>query len=84
MNTLSISASKARTNFFDLLDQIEQQGQISITRHGKIQAILVRPEELEGLEETAEILAIPGAEKSIMAGIKEAKKGLGIPLSKLK
>lgn len=84
MNTLSIPASKARTNFFDLLDQIEQQGQISITRHGKIKAILVRPEELEGLEETAEILAIPGAEKSIKQGIKQAKKGLGIPLSELK
>lgn len=84
MNTLSISASKARTNFFDLLDQIEKQGQIFITRHGKIQAILVNPEELEGLEETAQILAIPGAEESILAGIKEAKKGLGIPLSELK
>ena len=84
MNIFSIPASRARTNFFDLLDQIDQRGQILITRYGKIKAVLVSPEELDGLEETAQILAIPGAEESIKQGMKEAKKGLGIPLSELK
>lgn len=84
MRTISIPASSARTNFFSLLDGIEKYGQILITRYGKIKAILVSPEELEGLEETAQILAIPGAEESIKQGMKEVKKGLGIPLSELK
>lgn len=75
MNTLSLPASKARTNFFDLLDRIEQYGQILITRYGKIKAILVNPEEFEGLEETREVLAIPGILEAIKKSKEDFKKG---------
>ncbi len=55
-----------------------------ITVKGKPEAALLSLEELESLEETAEILAIPGAREEIKQGLKEAKRGLGIPLSELK
>ena len=41
-------------------------------------------EELESLEETAEILSVSGAFERIKKGEAEAKKGKGIALSKLK
>ena len=40
-------------------------------------------EELEAIEETAGILASKKAKREIRQGLNEAKKGLGIPLSKL-
>ena len=83
MNTFSISASKARTNFFDLLDRIEQYEQILITRYGKIKAILVNPEEFEGFEETREILAIKGALASIKRGERQIKEGKIIPFEEI-
>lgn len=57
---------------------------ITITVNGKPKATIMSAEEMESLEETAEILAIPGARKSIREGMKQAKKGQGIPLSELK
>lgn len=57
---------------------------VTITVNGQPKATLVSAEELESLEETAEIFAIPGAKKSISEGMKQAKKGQGIRLSDLK
>ena len=45
---------------------------------------ILKKGKLEALKETAEILAIPGALESINRGIEDYKKGLGIPLSRLK
>ena len=54
-----------------------------ITVSGKPKAILMSLEEAEAVDETAEILAIPGALKEIKAGLKEAKQGRGVPLRDL-
>jgi len=80
-----ISISDARANLPDLVTKVSDTlGRVTITVNGQPKAILVSAEELESLEETAEILAVPGAKKSILEGLKEAKKGKGIPLSNLK
>ena len=80
-----ISISDARANLPDLVDKVNNNMQrVTITVNGQPKATLVSSEELESLEETAEILATPGAKKSIMEGIKQAKKGQGVPLSQLK
>ena len=80
-----ISISEARTNLPDLVEKISNSAdRVTITVNGKPKALLISFDELESLQETAEILAIPGALKSIKQGEKEAKKGLGIPLSELK
>lgn len=83
MNTFSISASQARTIFFDLLDKIEEYGQVIITRHGKITALLVNPEEIESLEETREILATPDTLALIKKGEKDFKKGRVVPFEEV-
>ena len=80
-----IPISDVRANLPDLVNKVSSNlDRVVITVNGQPKAILVSSEELESLEETAEILAIPGARKSIKEGLKQAKKGQGIPLSELK
>lgn len=80
-----MSISDVRTNLPDLVAKVNKtMDRIVITVNGKPRATLVSAEELESLEETAEVLAIPGAKKSILEGLKQAKKSQGIPLSELK
>jgi prevent-host-death family protein len=79
-----MSISDVRANLPDLVTKVSDTlGRVTITVNGQPKAILVSAEELESLEETAEILAIPGAKKSIKEGLKEAKNGKGTPLSAL-
>ncbi len=83
MNNL-ISISDVRANLPELVTQVSNtMGRIIITVNGQPKATLVSAEELESLEETAEILSIPGAKESILRGLKQAKKGKGVSLSDL-
>lgn len=76
--------SDVRENLPNLVDKIDKADErVIITVNGKPKAIMLNLEELETLEETAEILAIPGAREEIMRGLKEAKKGKGILLRDL-
>lgn len=80
-----ISISDARANLPELITKVSDTlDRITITVNGHPKATLVSTEELESLEETAEILAIPGTKKSITIGLKQAKAGKGIRLSELK
>ena len=80
-----IPISDARANLPDLVNKVNKNfDRVTITVNGQPRAILVSAEELESLEETAEILAIPGAKQSVRQGLKQAKKGQGIPISELK
>jgi len=77
-----MSISDVRANLPDIVAKVgNTYGRVTITVNGQPKAILVSSEELESLEETAEILAIPGAKRSIKQGLKEAKNGQGTPLS---
>lgn len=80
-----ISISDARANLPDLVAKISSTlGRVTITVNGQPKAILVSAEELESLEETAEILAIPGALESIKKGENQIRKGEFISLEDLK
>ena len=79
-----MSISDVRANLPELVTQVSNtMGRIIITVNGQPKATLVSAEELESLEETAEILSIPGAKESILRGLKQAKKDKGITLSDL-
>lgn len=54
-----------------------------ISVSGKPKAVVLSLEELESLEETAEILSTPGAYKKIKTGLCQAKKKKGLPLEDL-
>jgi prevent-host-death family protein len=77
MNTIAIS--KFRSDLPQLIDDVSSyMKRLVITVSGKPKAVVLSLEELESLEETAEISAIPGARQSILKGLKQAKKGQGI------
>jgi len=80
-----IPISDVRANLADLVDKIYANlDRVVITVNGQPKAILLSADELESLEETAEILAIPGALKSIKKGTEQIKNGKFISLSELK
>lgn len=86
MSTLPtiLTASEARANLYHMLKEVKKHlKRFTITHHGKPQAVVVSMEEVDSLEETAEVLAIPGAKTSINRGLKQAKLGKGVPLKKL-
>jgi prevent-host-death family protein len=81
-NTLSISA--ARASLPTIIDKVAQNlDRYLITVSGQPKAVVLSLEELESLEETAEILAIPGAKAAIQRGLLQAKKRRGLPLAKV-
>ena len=80
-----ISISDVRAQLPDLVNRVASSlDRIVITVSGQPKAILVSAEELSSLEETAEVLAIPGARESINKGLKQAKKGQGKVISPIR
>jgi len=77
----TISISQARANLPDLVDRVSKYlERFFITVHGRPKAVVISQEELDSIEETAEILAIPGARESIAEGTRQALRGEGISL----
>lgn len=77
--------SNVREDLPNLVDQVSRRDdRVIITVNGKPKAVMVNLEELESIEETAEILSIPGAKESIKRGERQIKQGKYIPLSELK
>lgn len=69
----TISATDARAKLYDLLEEVEKLSKrVIITSHGKTKAVLVNADELEGLEETLEVLR----DKRAMASIEKSKKDI--------
>jgi len=80
-----MTISDARAKLPEVVSEVNKgKEKITITVNGKPKAVVVSSEYLESLEETAEILAIPGEAERIKKGMKEAAEGKGIPLSDLK
>ncbi|MEX2013061.1 MAG: type II toxin-antitoxin system prevent-host-death family antitoxin, partial [Candidatus Levyibacteriota bacterium] len=80
MSTL-ISISDAREQLPNLVSRVSKyMDRVVITVKGQPKATLVSAEELESLEETAEVLAIPNIKRDLEKSKKEAKLGKLIPL----
>lgn len=82
-NVISISA--ARSQLPALIERVNKYfDRFLITVNGKPKAAVLSLEELESLEETAEILAIPGARESIKKGMMQIKKRHVVSFKELK
>ncbi len=80
-----MSISDVRSNLPELVSKVSNTlERVTITVNGKPKAILVSAEELESLEETAEILTIPHIKEDIKKSKKQIKNGEFIALSDLK
>ena len=79
-----MSISDVREQLPNLVAKVNKyMDRVIITVKGQPKATLISAEELESLEETAEILAIPGALERIKKGEQEIKKGKTILLEDL-
>lgn len=82
--SIFIGISDARTKLPTLVSKVNKNlERVVITVKGQPKAILLSAEELESLEETAEILSIPGARESIKQSQRQIKKGQVIPYEKV-
>lgn len=81
MDTIAIS--DLRSNLPSLIkDTSEKLKRFVVTVSGKPKAVVMSLDELESLEETAEILSVPNALKKINLGSKQARKGKGVTIDK--
>ena len=71
----SVNATQARKEFFDLIKDAVRKHKIYRIRHRAGDADLMSEEEYESLQETLELLSIPGFAESIRQSLKEIKKG---------
>lgn len=76
MNTITIPASQARADFYDLLEEASRGlRKIAITLRGKVKAVLMSPDEVEGWEETMEIMSDPKAYQELKQSIAQMERG---------
>lgn len=67
----TLPASVARKNFYTILEEVGSKlRRFSITRRGRVQAVLMHPEEVAAWEETMDILA----DKKLVRDIARAKR----------
>lgn len=80
-----ISISDARATLPDLINKISKNmDRVTITVNGKPKAVVLSSEELESLEETAEVLAISNIKKDLEKSRKQIRAGKFTLLSDLK
>lgn len=80
-----IAISNARATLPDLVNKISEDfDRAVITVNGKPKVVMLSIDELESLEETAEVLAIPHIKEDIEKSRRQVKKGEFIALSELK
>ncbi len=80
-----MSISDVRQHLPDIVSKIDKyMERVVITVKGQPKATLISAEELESLEETAEVMAIPNIKKDIERSRKQFKKGEFVYLSDLK
>jgi len=83
METLPLAAVKAKLS--EVVDRVErEQDRVTITRNGRPVAMIVAIDDIEGLEETLEILSDRDLMRKIRAGMTAVEKGDTIPLEDVK
>jgi antitoxin YefM len=70
-----ITATEARANLYNLIDQAAQSHQPILIAGKRNSAVLVSAEDWQAIQETLHLLSVPGMRASI-------KKGMAEPLAK--
>lgn len=79
------SLADVKAHLSEIVDLVESQHErVVITRHGKPAAIIMSPDDLEGIEETLDIFATPGALEEIRAADAEVRAGNYVTAAELR
>jgi prevent-host-death family protein len=82
METTPLASVKAKLS--EVVDRVErEQDRVTITRNGRPVAMIVSLDDIEGLEETLEILSDKRLMRKIRAGIAAAGAGDTTPIKKV-
>ncbi len=81
----TLAANEARTNFYELLDEVRDNlRRFTITHRGKARAIIMPIDELESWQETLDVITEnPNIVKDLAKSRKEFKEGKFISLDNL-
>jgi antitoxin YefM len=70
------SLADVKAHLSEIVDLVEgQHERVVVTRHGRPAAVIMSVQDLESLEETLEILSVPGAVEEIRAAEREIDGG---------
>lgn len=70
-----INATAARRDFFDIIKNTIKKHKIYHIHHRDGDVVLLSEDEYESLQETLELLSIPGFRESIVKSAEQAKNG---------
>ncbi len=72
----TVSATQARANLYDLIDQVALSGKrVGITKKGESKVVLISQEDLDSLEATLDVMSDPELMKAIRQGDEDIKAG---------
>lgn len=78
-----MSLADVKNHLSQVVDRLEREhGRVVITKHGRPAAVVLSVEDLEGLEETLDILSNPGLRRRIRKAEAEIAVGADERLSK--
>lgn len=80
----TVSATTARDNLYELLEEASSGKKIAITNKGETKAILISPEELASWEATLDVMSDKKLVKSIKKGLDDIRMGRVIPWKEVK
>lgn len=81
----TVSASTARANLYDLIDEVVASGRrVGITKKGEIKAVLISNDELVSWEATMDVMSGIELVKGIRKGMEDIKKGRIVPWEEVK
>jgi prevent-host-death family protein len=79
------SLADVKAHLSEIVDLVEgQHERVVITRHGRPAAVIMSVEDLESLEETLEILSVPGAVDEIRSAEREIDCGEYLSVAELR
>lgn len=80
---MSLAAVKAHLS--EVVDRVlRTHERVTITRHGRREAVIIAPEDLDSLEETLQLLSDPEAMREIAEGRAAAERGEGMDADSLR
>jgi antitoxin YefM len=81
--TMPLAAVKAHLS--EVVDRVlRTHERVTITRHGRREAVIISPEDLDALEETLDLLSDPQAMAEIAEGRAAAARGEGLDTDALR
>jgi len=77
--------AEVKAKFSEMVDRVEQQhDRITVTRNGRVAAVLMSAEDLAALEDTLELLSDPGAMAEIERARRDVSEGSTVSADELR